>query len=356
MLLNPVSCGPHASKYSLHRPRGRSQLARTYSQHQTSPSPPQPSTSKLEHARHSRQGPNTSHASHAPSHASHRSHASSHKSHASSHASHASHASHVSPSMKSVISQVGVSPPHYVQRKKRLLDDPLQATTGHLPMGVPQIYHLQDLDLETEFEAHELEPYPPLYERPKHTRRRSYCQELCELEAWPDSASTSSSPSIVLPDRRPRQPGLNPHFLKLYAIETSSRLGQTLPHINIDETLLKQLTYEDLRRINVSTPHASSQAIRLALATRKKLWTEMVTPQRQDLYGEGIPQNKRFLLTQMPTQGRQGSLLRLDSDVKPWIRQESSTMLRPCGTLKIGAGKPDVQYVVKGWCDARFVS
>lgn len=325
MLLNPVSCGSHTSKYSLHRSRGRSQFTRTYAQHQS------PSLPKVDRGRRPR------HASDA------------------SNASCDSNSSHVSPSMKAVISQVGV-PPQYVQRKKRLLDDPLQATANSIPMGVPQIFCLQDLDLETEFEPSEVEPYPPLYERPKRTRKRSYCRELCELEAWPDSISTSTSPSVVLPDRRPRQPGLNPHFLKLYAIETSSRQGQALPSINIDESLLRQLSYQDLRRINVSTPHASSQAIRLALATRKKLWTEMVIPQRQDLYGEGIPQNKRFLLTEVPTQGDQGSLLRLESDVKPWLRQENGTMLRPCGTLKIGAGRPDVQYVVKGWCDERFAS
>lgn len=268
--------------------------------------------------------------------------------------------------MKSVISQVGEAT--YVQRKKRLLDDPLQSeNTGNsnnggidfnVPLGVPQIFHLQDLDMETEFRPDELEPSPPLYERPKNvlSEEDSYArrEDTCELEHWPDSVSTSSCPSIVLPDRRPRQPGLNPHFLKLYAIETACKTQQTLPSVNIDEFLLKQLSYQDLRQINVSTPHASGQSIRLALATRKKLWTEMITPQRQDLYGKSLPQNQKFVQAWSPQQGREGSLLRIDSNVKPWTSHENGTMLRPCGTLRIGRGRPEVQYVVKGWCDSRF--
>lgn len=267
----------------------------------------------------------------------------------------------IPPSMQSVISQVG--DPNYTQRKKRLLDDPLQSETNgnntSVPLGIPQVFRLQDLDMETEYQPDEIEASPPLYERPKNVQNHKYSymgagEDTCELEYWPDSASTSSCPSVVLPDRRPRQPGLNPHFLRLYATETACKMQQILPCVNIDESLLRQLSYQDLRQINVSTPHASGQAIRLALATRKKLWTEMIRPQRHDMYGESIPQNRKFVLTHDPQQGQQGSLLRLDSDVKPWSSHENSTMLRPCGTLKIGRSKPDVQYVVKGWCDSRF--
>ncbi|CAR27796.1 hypothetical protein ZYGR_0N02820 [Zygosaccharomyces rouxii] len=318
MLLHSVSCETHASKYSLHRNRGRPSLPRTCS-----------SRNSISSSNRKQSLPNDEVS--------------------------------IPPSMKSVISQVGDAT--YVQRKKRLLDDPLQSGSNsnntNVPLGVPKIFHLHDLDMETEFQPDEIELSPPLYERPKNTQSQnnSYIgarEDTCELEYWPDSASTSSNSSVVLPDRRPRQPGLNPHFLKLYAAETTCKIQQTLPCVNIDESLLKQLSYHDLRQINVSTPHASGEAIRLALATRKKLWTEMIKPQRQDLYGESIPQNQRFVLTHSPQQGRQGSLLRIDSDVKPWTFHENSTMLRPCGTLKMGRGKPDVQYVVKGWCDSRF--
>lgn len=318
MLLNPVSCETHASKYSLHRNRGRPNLSKICSSR---------NSIATNNRKQIRSNDDVS----------------------------------IPPSMKSVISQVGDAT--YVQKKKRLLDDPLQSTSnsnsGNVPLGIPKIFHLQDLDMETEFQPDEIEPSAPLYERPKNLQgqKNSYMgtpEDTCELEYWPDSASAPSCSSVVLTNRRPRQPGLNPHFLKLYAAETACKVQQILPCVNIDESLLRQLSYHDLRQINVSTPHASGQAIRLALATRKKLWTEMIKPQRQDLYGESIPQNQRFILAHRPQQGQQGSLLRIDSDVKPWTSHENSTMLRPCGTMKIGRDKPDVQYVVKGWCDSRF--
>ena len=231
MLVHSVSCETHPSKYSLHRNRARPNLSRTCSSRNSIPS---------NSRKQSRSKDDMS----------------------------------IPPSMKSVISQVGEAT--YVQRKKRLLDDPLLSgsngsSSTSVPLGIPQIFHLQDLDMETEFQPDEIEPSPPLYERPKNIQgqKNSYMgarEDTCELEYWPDSRSTSSCSSVVLPDRRPRQPGLNPHFLKLYATETACKIQQTLPCVNIDESLLRQLSYHDLRQINVSTPHASGQAIRLALS------------------------------------------------------------------------------------------
>lgn len=184
-----------------------------------------------------------------------------------------------------------------------------------------------------------------------------------ELESWPSSdqlAQLSNIPltKILLPNRRTRQKTTNPNFLKLYAMETQSRKNNLLPEIYIDDQTLQSLTYPTLQRLNFAND------IKLAIMTRKKLWVDMsLGSTRQDLFGDVTPWNLKFTPTKatldVPSESasQHESLVRVHSDVKPWIgvKDSSETMLNPCGKLKLGHNR-ELQYVVKGWCDTRFDS
>ncbi|CAI4047429.1 hypothetical protein SUVZ_12G1480 [Saccharomyces uvarum] len=290
-----------------------------------------------------------------------------------------------------------------------------------------KILNMKDLDLFDDWEVKDLvDLFPPVYERhpqsltelspvpppsdakPRPTsvdfqivnktggasRRKSksksttenmiYENDLVELEQWP---STTPSPEtkdaaapndLLLPNKRIRQKSLNTNFLKLYSIETSCKRKNILPEVEVDDHLLKQLTYSDIWSLEIKKePKVSTRDIKIALITRKKLWSDMVHETRNDLFGDSTPWNLPFISTattappapapdhepanEPATTDPKSSLVRVHSDVKPWFNN-GGTMLKPCGKLSLGkvsnkttAPTRDIQYVVKGWCDARFV-
>ncbi|EJS42734.1 gis3p [Saccharomyces arboricola H-6] len=210
-----------------------------------------------------------------------------------------------------------------------------------------------------------------------------YENDLVELEQWPSSASSPSEPNgsttsndLLLPNKRIRQKSLNTNFLKLYSIETSCKRKNILPEVEVDDHLLKQLTYSEIWSLDIKKePKVSTRDIKLALITRKKLWSDMVHETRNDLFGDSTPWNLHFSATASKTAPAQSpehsnepatadsksSLVRVHSDVKPWFNN-GGTMLKPCGKLNLGkitntisAPTREIQYVVKGWCDSRFL-
>lgn len=143
--------------------------------------------------------------------------------------------------------------------------------------------------------------------------------------------------------------------------------------------------------------------IKLALITRKKLWCDMIQNSRVDTFGgENLPWNKKFVYNAVgssasdkeglttndctidggkrASQKKVQSLVRLNSRKAPWMHVTDSSfssstptpaanttsqkvaeklskastrqMIKPCGLLDSGR----IQYVVKGWCDSRFLS
>lgn len=270
------------------------------------------------------------------------------------------------------------------------------------PIPMMKALNMADLDLEDEWETNDLiKCYAPLYERKQRVRRPSvefeiqeknkprsksnsmiYENDKVELEHWPSSTSSSSSgdddlgalqisQNLVLPNKRTRQQSLNPNFLKLYSIEMSSKSKNLLPEINVDEQILKQLSYNEIRALDIQTDihkneNVSSDDIKLALITRKKLWSDMVHGQRQDLFGESVPWNLKFVAEETDTQdtaddsAKKSSIVRVHSDLKPWLGDNNNiinnTMLKPCGRIKLGSvpNAKEIQYVVKGWRDSRF--
>lgn len=263
---------------------------------------------------------------------------------------------------------------------------------------VMKAFNLADLDFTSQYEASDLvQLLPPVYDRrqerkkrrermqermqeqmqeqmqdqviPKYNKPMIYECDKVELEHWPLSKEPTRQPelssNLVLADKRSRQQTLNPNFLKLYSIEMSSKAKKLLPDINVDDSILNHLTIEEIKGLDIHSNDEplSPSDIKLALITRKKLWSNMTHLQRQDLYGEASPWNLRFVIKEhQHTDGKESSLVRVKSDVKPWVGDSSllknNTMLKPCGKIKLGSNPSaaEIQYVVKGWCDSRFIS
>lgn len=295
-----------------------------------------------------------------------------------------------------------------------------------------KLVNLQDLNLHDSYSLRDiLQFYPPVYQRnaPSQKRRTSvdltidelkkvgtaqmnnknsnvrrsmiYEEENVEMEHWPTAQNDAyasnvteqsnttngftSAPAPALPIRRTRQQTLNPNFLKLYALEMSCKLRNIIPDLNVDEQVLRRLTYDDIWALDIPSATKSQDGhsnvpadispyqIKLALITRKKLWSDMITTTRDDMLGDSAPWKMKFVPTapevgdKATCQDDTSSLVRMHSDLKPWSASLSSTMLRPCGKIVLGKGwsnsnikgawdKREVQYVVKGWCDSRFFS
>lgn len=239
-----------------------------------------------------------------------------------------------------------------------------------------------DLDLESEWTVDDIvQSYKPVYER--HVRRRSvdlaiggarstsnqmFYSDKVELEQWPSAVESPSGGGVqelVLPNRRTRQRSLNPNFFKLYSMEISGKNKRLLPDISVDEQVLNQLSYSEIRALDIQPSitdegDVSPDDIKLALITRKKLWSDMTHDQRQDLFGDSVPWNLKFVSCGDQSQEtKESSLVRVESELKPWLVGSSRfhhSMLKPCGKLQLGASAnaKEIQYVVKGWCDKRF--
>ncbi|CCD23240.1 Gis3p NDAI_0B02050 [Naumovozyma dairenensis CBS 421] len=213
-----------------------------------------------------------------------------------------------------------------------------------------------------------------------------------ELESWPTSipllkkeeeelreeVSLLADKTHFLPNKRSRQQKMNPNFLKLYSIETSCRLKNILPEINIDDQVLKQLSYHDIKTLPIKNQpkktvnnhkemgneskyeDVSCHDIKMAIITKKKLWADMLHETREDLFGVSSPWNLKFVAAcnEQEDTKNTSTLVRVHSELKPWVNgNTTSTLLKPCGKLKIDRRFPsrEIQYVVKGWCDSRFV-
>lgn len=200
-----------------------------------------------------------------------------------------------------------------------------------------------------------------------------YEKDIVEMEHWPTQESdtqesTDSAANYLWTDRplkRTRQQSLNPNFLKLYALETSCKSRNTIPDLNVDEQVLRRLSYDDIWALDIPAASqnqgVSAYDIKIALITRKKLWSEMLSVPRSDLHGASSPWNLKFIASSQNETASTSSLVRVKSDLKPWTGQLSSLMLRPCGKLALDKSRPgsctrEIQYVVKGWCDSRFVN
>lgn len=196
---------------------------------------------------------------------------------------------------------------------------------------------------------------------------------LVEMEYWPNSGDiskinteafiTNQNHKIHLSNKRTRQQSLNTNFLRLYSIETSSKLKNLIPDLNVDENVLSRLSYQDIWDLNIPNNKISSHEIKLALITKKKVWSNMCHLTRKDLHGISSPWNLKFILQNEVNNDNQdgdfaqktNSLVRLKSDLKPWLTNNNRLMLKPCGKLKMGENfGREIQYVVKGWCDSRF--
>lgn len=293
-----------------------------------------------------------------------------------------------------------------------------------------KLVNLQDLNLHDSYSLRDiLQFYPPVYQRNASSQKRRtsvdltidelkkvgtaqmnnknsnvrrsmiYEEENVEMEHWPTAQNDAyasnvteqsnttngftSAPTPALPIRRTRQQTLNPNFLKLYALEMSCKLRNIIPDLNVDEQVLRRLTYDDIWALDIPSATKSQDGhsnvpadispyqIKLALITRKKLWSDMITTTRDDMLGDSAPWKMKFVPTvpevgdKATCQDDTSSLVRMHSDLKPWSASLSSTMLRPCGKIVLGKGwsnsnikgawdKREVQYVVKGWCDSRF--
>ncbi|CUS25045.1 LAQU0S25e00650g1_1 [Lachancea quebecensis] len=286
----------------------------------------------------------------------------------------------------------------------------------------------QDLDLQDEYQLRDIvQLYRPVYQRDKRgskdaavprrtsvdltidtannvgtaqvlgpesaraarsTARRSsliYDTDVVELENWPHGKTRDPTvgadthrgltqrearPSSDLPNRRTRQQTLNPNFLKLYALETNSKARNLIPDLNVDEHVLRKLSFRDIWDLQIpptsETRGVSAHDIKLALITRKKLWSEMMCEPRSDLHGDHAPWNLHFIASTgsgscLGSEQRAPSLVRVNSDIKPWTNLSSNYMLRPSGKLQLtrtaaGVHPRELHYVVKGWYDARFAS
>lgn len=195
---------------------------------------------------------------------------------------------------------------------------------------------------------------------------------------------------------------MQPHFMRLYALEQNSKCNGCLPDLDIDENILSRLSYEDIWTLDVPKTEAKAVTnscgglvneelrIKLALMTRKKLWCDMivqVTKKQQPIdkqeqtlasINNKNSENKQKLIAlhehqfkhigyEIDSRIRTTSLLRLKDGPLPWnsnnnnglclgsngIKSSSmnKTVIKPFGVLP---NSKKTQYVVKGWVDKRF--
>lgn len=201
---------------------------------------------------------------------------------------------------------------------------------------------------------------------------------------------------------------MQPHFMRLYALEQRSRTNGNLPDLDIDENLLSQLTYEDIWTLDVPTESKDKESknseelkIKLALLTRKKLWCDMIIQKDKNAdvktnvtairFNDTAMTNRNDLdyiklrglvtslkdnkFTHIGCDNKESnqliSLVRLNKqDTMPWnkigcsdiihgkdmMNENKITQLKsiqPFGKLP---NSRHTQYLVKGWVDKRFYS
>lgn len=144
-----------------------------------------------------------------------------------------------------------------------------------------------------------------------------------------------------------RDERINNKFLKLYAIDLSSRKKGYLPN-NTSE--IQPTQYEFHNKYNLMLLSASS---------RDKLWQHIILPPRSDDTPGNVINKEAFIHVE---QQQQSSLIMKNGDFLPWNSRIKSW--KPCGELPNGkkivngenpnSGVTTTQYTVKGWCNSRW--
>ncbi|CAB4255479.1 similar to Saccharomyces cerevisiae YLR094C GIS3 Protein of unknown function [Maudiozyma barnettii] len=237
-----------------------------------------------------------------------------------------------------------------------------------------KFFNVNDLDLQDSLTPEDIvQIIPPIYVRHKSDRKlpkklpseKKIIQENTkdlELEVWPDSVDqrdkstvTSTTGIDLLPDNKKiRQRSMNPNFLKLLAIERRSIDKNILPEVHIDNQTFNSLSVHPDTQVVDSLDF--NDDVRLAIKTKLKLWNDLGRGSlRNDLYGDAVPWNMKFIPSDTQDNDNvDSSLVRMNSTLKPWCNDSTDIrehgMLKPCGRFTNGS-----QYVVKGWCDSRFI-
>lgn len=165
-----------------------------------------------------------------------------------------------------------------------------------------------------------------------------------ELETYKVTSQPSHSSSHVTVHRA-RESRINSQFLRLYAHEASARHGRLLPEISHTE----ESRYLEDPSLYEGTEHE------FALLVRQRLWQCVVLPPREDALCDHAPEYVRVpghdgnehdatMTSRLATQQQQLK--------KPWVtfEDERKGELGPRGVLGKGT-----QFVVKGWCNARWL-
>lgn len=178
--------------------------------------------------------------------------------------------------------------------------------------------------------------YQPIYTR----RNKKQAMDDYDNNNTSDNEDSNDSRIVI------KNQIMNSNFLKLYAIENNSIKNQILPEIIIDDKLLQHLNSIRINQLDFDSD------IKLAILTKKKLWIDMLNNyngnKRSDIRGKYFPWNLEFVPIKQGTSDK-------NKDYTALKQQHPSTMnLKPCGKISKGPHHPDIQYVVKGWCDGRF--
>jgi hypothetical protein len=293
---------------------------------------------------------------------------------------------------------------------------------------------LEDLDFLYEYGISDIQEFvEPVYDIKKH-RSKSQNSKLVNIKEYINSLLSTTltndqsrhqvelkdlninrqvKDKTPVPSLKPMKNSnkeiMQPHFMRLYALEQRSRTNGSLPDLDIDENLLSQLTYEDIWTLDVPTESKDKESknleelkIKLALLTRKKLWCDMIIQKDKNAdvktkamairFNDTVMANRndldyiklRSLVTSLKDNkfthigcnnketDKVISLVRLNKqDTMPWNKIGCSDIIhgkdmmneikittqlksiQPFGKLP---NSRHTQYLVKGWVDKRFYS
>lgn len=151
-----------------------------------------------------------------------------------------------------------------------------------------------------------------------------------ELETY--RVTSQPSPCAQLTVHRAREPRINSKFLRLYAHESAARKSHSLPEISQEE---------EERFLHDPAIFRGSHR-EFALLVRQRLWQCVVLPPREDALCDHTPEYVRV----------DGGLATSRPRGKPWatLEDELGCEFSPRGVLGKGT-----QFVVEGWCNARWL-
>lgn len=153
-----------------------------------------------------------------------------------------------------------------------------------------------------------------------------------------------------------RDERINSNFLKLYAIDYSSRVSNILPNSNNDFIPINQLKF-----------HHDNNLYKLSLSSRDKLWENIILPPRLDRCPTPHVDHTDYIFIGSPTDHhrmKNNSLTMKNGNILPWSNN-SRPSLKPSGVLKgkkslangpnPNSGVTSCQYTIKGWCNSRWL-